>query len=64
MLVTQHLGGYNGILWDFMGKGWEMAEIPGFFMPVVGMRGLMSGPFQAVDKSVTFRIAFESMLKG
>jgi hypothetical protein len=31
LLVTQAYAGYNGILWDLMGYGWEMPEICGFY---------------------------------
>jgi hypothetical protein len=64
MLVTQQTAGYNGILWDLMGYRWESAEICGFFMPFSGLEWPSRWQFRPVDKSVTPRIAFESMLKA
>jgi hypothetical protein len=52
MLVTQHTAGYNGILWDLMGKLWETADLRGFSWPslvIVSASFLISYP---VDKSV------------
>jgi hypothetical protein len=38
MLVTQHGAGYNGILWDFMGKPWEMPDFCGIYVGIVAAR--------------------------
>jgi hypothetical protein len=52
MLVTQAGTGYNGILWDSMGKRWETSDFGGFSMADLrDVPGLFRAP-GAVDKSV------------
>jgi hypothetical protein len=38
MLVTQQRAGYNGILWDLMGKAWEMPDFRGYLWSLMARR--------------------------